>query len=271
MFGLCCPVCGELLKKSDKAYKCKNNHSFDIARQGYVNLLQSGKSKNKRRGDDKLMIEARRDFLNNGYYEPLLKEICSFAEKYTPENPCIIDCGCGDCYYTSKVFDTLKHKNPKIIAVDISKDALIWASKRSRDLTYAAASAFSLPVDDCSCDLLMNVFSPLAPKEYVRVLKRDGCMLRVTPLENHLFELKEVIYSKPYKNPPDNLNIEGLRLVESKNLRYKSEIKSNEDIKNLFKMTPYYYKTSHDDQCKLESVDSLKVSLEFCISAYKPL
>ena len=72
-----CPVCGTPLYKEVGQYKCINNHTFDISRQGYVNLLMSMTSKNKRHGDDKLMVKSRRDFLGNGYYSKLSKEICS--------------------------------------------------------------------------------------------------------------------------------------------------------------------------------------------------
>ena len=64
---LCCPVCGGALEKRAGAYRCQKNHSFDIAKSGYVNLLLN--SSQGHHGDDKLMVRARRDFLDKGYYD----------------------------------------------------------------------------------------------------------------------------------------------------------------------------------------------------------
>ena len=83
---LMCPVCGDSLEFCEKYYKCKRNHSFDISKKGYVNLLMSNASGDKRHGDDKAMAEARRDFLNRGYYFPLAEAISEI---------CATGCQCG--------------------------------------------------------------------------------------------------------------------------------------------------------------------------------
>lgn len=269
MQGLICPVCRQTLTKENRSYKCVNNHCFDIAKQGYVNLLQSQQSKLKRHGDDKLMINSRTEFLNKGYYEPLQKEICKLLNKYLGDNPLIVDAGCGDCYYTAEIEKALNSKNPEIIGIDISKDAVISASKRSKAINLVVAGVFSMPVGDEVCDAVLNVFSPFAPDEYGRVLKNNGVLLRVIPLENHLFELKENVYDTPYKNPAEDTNIDGFELLDNSVLKYTIELNSNEDIESLFKMTPYYYKTSQKDQQKLASLNYLKVSCEFSVLAYK--
>ena len=103
MLNFCCPVCKEELKLDGRTYRCINNHCFDCAKQGYVNLLQSNKSKSKRHGDDKLMIEARTEFLNTDSYKPLCDLMCELLQKYIPQNACVLDAGCGDCYYTEKI------------------------------------------------------------------------------------------------------------------------------------------------------------------------
>ncbi len=82
MLNFCCPVCKEELKLDGRTYRCINNHCFDCAKQGYVNLLQSNKSKSKRHGDDKLMIEARTEFLNTDSYKPLCDLMCELLSFY---------------------------------------------------------------------------------------------------------------------------------------------------------------------------------------------
>lgn len=269
MLKFCCPVCKEELNLDGRTYKCINNHCFDCAKQGYVNLLQSNKSKSKRHGDDKLMIEARTRFLNTNFYKPLCDLMCELLKKYVPQNASVLDAGCGDCYYTEKIEKALTDRNASVVGVDISKSALIAAAKRSKRINLAVASVFSLPVGDLSCDAVLNVFSPFAPEEYARVLKSGGVLLRVIPLENHLFSLKKAIYDNPLKNPEESTEIDGFTLAESQGLKYSIELKSNEQIESLFKMTPYYYKTSRTDQQKVEKLSTLQTEIEFCVLVYK--
>ncbi|RGM16944.1 methyltransferase domain-containing protein [Eubacterium sp. OM08-24] len=269
MLKFCCPVCKEELNLDGRTYKCIKNHCFDCAKQGYVNLLQSNKSKSKRHGDDKLMIEARTRFLNTNFYKPLCDLMCEFLKKYVPQNASVLDAGCGDCYYTEKIEKALADRNASVVGVDISKSALIAAAKRSKSINLAVASVFSLPVGDLSCDAVLNVFSPFAPEEYARVLKSGGVLLRVIPLENHLFSLKKAIYDNPLKNPEESTEIDGFTLAESQELKYSIELKSNEQIESLFKMTPYYYKTSRTDQQKVEKLSTLQTEIEFCVLVYK--
>ena len=271
MLNFCCPVCKEELKLDGRTYRCINNHCFDCAKQGYVNLLQSNKSKSKRHGDDKLMIEARTEFLNTDSYKPLCDLMCELLQKYIPQNACVLDAGCGDCYYTGKIEKALADKNASIAGIDISKFALIAAAKRSKNIRLAVASVFALPTADFSCDAVLNVFSPFAPEEYNRVLKRGGVLLRVIPLENHLFSLKKAVYDNPLKNPKENTDIDGFILAESKELKYSITLDDNREIESLFKMTPYYYKTSRTDQQKLEKLNSLTTESEFCVLVYKKL
>ncbi|WP_440448871.1 putative RNA methyltransferase [Ruminococcus intestinalis] len=271
MLNFCCPVCKEELKLDGRTYRCINNHCFDCAKQGYVNLLQSNKSKSKRHGDDKLMIEARTEFLNTDSYKPLCDLMCELLQKYIPQNACVLDAGCGDCYYTGKIEKALADRNASVVGVDISKSALIAAAKRSKRINLAVASVFSLPVGDLSCDAVLNVFSPFAPEEYARVLKSGGVLLRVIPLENHLFSLKKAIYDNPLKNPEESTEIDGFILAESKELKYSITLDDNREIESLFKMTPYYYKTSRTDQQKLEKLNSLTTEIEFCVLVYKKL
>ena len=117
-----CPICRQPLSLYDKAYKCCNRHSYDISKYGYVNLLMSQKSSKKRHGDDKLMIRSRQEFLNKGYYEPLLKCITEIvSEKADGRNISVLDAGCGDCYYSSFVKENIP--TCEMYGVDISKDA----------------------------------------------------------------------------------------------------------------------------------------------------
>lgn len=271
MSSFICPVCKYELTEYEKLYKCENGHCFDKSKFGYVNLLQSQKSSAKRHGDDRLMVRARRDFLGKGYYGFLMNAVCDICEKYLPDNADILDAGCGECYYSSLIKHKLieKGRNVGFIGVDISKDALEFASKRKSGIKTAVASLFDLPFADESFDGLLNIFSPEADAEFLRVLKKGGIMIRVIPLEEHLYDLKAMIYEKPYKNDVPDADVNGFKHLESIRVCDVIQLDSNEDIQNLFKMTPYYYKTGKDDQQKINSMLSLKTQTEFEIRVYE--
>ncbi|HBL85199.1 MAG: hypothetical protein A2Y17_01190 [Clostridiales bacterium GWF2_38_85] len=269
MNGFICPVCGDNLISDDKCLLCNNRHSFDRAKSGYVNLLLSQQS--KQHGDDKLMVRSRRDFLDKGYYRPLLNAILELLPKYVKSGDCILDAGCGECYYTAGIYKRLKDDGitAKIRGVDISKDALASGAKRCTELVLAVASVYSLPVGNDSTDILLSFFAPYSGNEFLRVLKPGGIFMRVFPLQRHLFSLKSVVYEKPYENKVESYELEGFELIESKESRNKIHLESNEDIRNVFSMTPYYYKTSSDDIKKLDTINELETEIEFGILMYR--
>lgn len=265
-----CPVCGEKLNEEEKLYRCGKGHCFDKSKFGYVNLLMSQKSSAKHHGDDRLMVRARRDFLSKNYYGFLRDSICGICKKYFADGSFILDAGCGECWYSSGILEYLE-SGIEIAGIDISKDALEFASKRKSGIKTAVASLFSIPLADESCDGLLNIFSPEAFDEFRRVLKTGGILIRVIPLEKHLLNLKAAIYDKPYLNEIPDSAIEGFELIEEKELKKMINIKSNEDITALFMMTPYYYKTGKDDQHKLESLESFETQAEFGIRIYRKI
>lgn len=264
-----CPVCKSPLQKTEHTYRCVNGHSFDVAKSGYVNLLPSGGSGHH--GDDKLMVRARRDFLNAGYYDPLSAALCEEVLRFLPSHSVLLDAGCGEGKYTVDLLHALDNngKSVEVIGIDISKDALIYAAKRSSSLHLAAASSAALPLRDASIDCILNVFSPLILGEFSRVLKSPGILVRVIPLEDHLWDLKALVYEKPYPNDVPSPELEGFHLLSSRDLRYRITLDSSKAILSLFQMTPYYYKTGKKDQQKVEMAETLDTVIAFRILIYQ--
>ena len=266
MSSFICPVCNSGISLFERTYKCPNNHCFDLSKDGYVNLLMSQQSSSKRHGDDKLMVRARREFLEKGFYSELREKLCDTLKAQLPENATIIDVGCGEGYYTSEIS---KINDFQIFGIDISKDALRCAAKSIKNGSFAVASAFSLPFADASADCVLSVFAPSAYEEFHRVLKSDGKLIKAIPLEEHLWELKCALYEEPYKNKPEKRNDELFKLVSQEEIKYKTNLTEKEDIGNLFKMTPYYYKTGRADAEKLLSLKSLETTVHFGIEVYE--
>lgn len=253
-----CPVCGNKTFDFENSLRCMLGHSFDKAKEGYVNLLLKNSS-GKRHGDDRLMVEARKNFLDKGYYAPLRQKIGEILG----ENNLVLDSGCGEGYYTSYFAE-----NNTLLGIDISKDAVKAAAKRCKNATFAVASIAQIPLADNSVDAIINIFAPDSPKEFLRILKKGGRLITAQPLKNHLFELKQAIYDNPYKNPPLEFEKEGFKIKSINEVKYKINLETAENIDALFKMTPYYYKTSAADQEKLKNLNSLTLSLEFVITEY---
>lgn len=266
--GFLCPVCGKLLNEEKSLFKCSNVHCFDKSGSGYVNLLITGGKKGH--GDNKLMIKARHNFLKKGYYEDLKNNLCREIKKYVKKGVSILDSGCGDGYYTAGMCDLVSSsEGGEVYAIDVSKEALKIAAKSCKKAKFAVASAYKLPFMEESFDIISSIFSPLAFEEFYRVLKKGGIFITAIPLENHLYQLKKAVYDTPYKNKPESTEQKGFELLNAQEVRREISLESNEDIKNLFMMTPYYYKTSEENQKKLDCLDTLITETEFLILTYK--
>lgn len=271
MSVLICPVCGGMLENTGKSYICPKRHSFDIARSGYVNLLLSKHAGKAVHGDNKLMVQARRDFLDKGWYAPLSEAVCEEALKYAKSGSVVLDAGCGEGYYTSNLrasFDRLDIA-AKMYGVDISKVAAEYAAKRDKSVRFAAASVFHLPVASGSCDMLVTMFAPYCGEEYVRVLKSGGVMIMAIPAENHLWELKQAIYDTPYKNEVKPYELDGFEHVSARRVGFTMELRDSTDIRSLFSMTPYYYKTGKTEQERLEALMELTTQADFEVLTYR--
>lgn len=266
-----CPVCGKVLEINNKNYKCEKGHSFDAAKSGYINLLTSDKMNTKSPGDNKLMVRSRSEFLDKGYYSHLRDALSSVVNSVSSDGDIFLDAGCGEGYYTSRIIEDILSSNKKIRAagIDISKFAADKAAKRSKNIEFAVGSVFHIPFADNSCNILLNVFAPFCQEEYLRILKKNGYMIMTIPDKNHLWEMKKIVYDNPYENSPKTEDIKGFEFIEKLSVKRKIFLKSNDDIINLFAMTPYFYNTSLKDKEKLSKIDNLETQTEFEILIYR--
>lgn len=255
-----CPVCRSPLDDTGKTMRCKNGHSYDISAKGYVNLLRAGKTQ---RGDDIEMISARRRFLSGGHYAPLCLALCDTVKSIPYET--LLDAGCGEGYYTEKICALFDDR--QIYGLDISKKAAEKTSSLCKTAHICAASAYDMPYDDDSFDIILNVFSPLALDEYKRVLKHGGRLVMAVPNPNHLIELKQAVYESVFVKEMKSTALDGFDLMNERCVEYKMEL-SNSELKDLFMMTPYYKKTGMKDKQKLDSIDCLDVTASFTVFDY---
>lgn len=265
----CCPVCGQPLEFNEKEAFCSKGHRYDRARQGYFNLLQSQASSARRHGDDRLMVQARTRFLEQGFYQPLRDCAAAMAVEYTASPCAVLDAGCGEGYYTEAVAAALTDagRKPEIAAVDISRESARAIARRPFSKQAVVASAFRLPVLSGSCDLILDIFAPCAADEFARVLRPGGVLLRAVPMPRHLYGLKAAVYERPYENAPVEQALPGFESIACRELCWELTMNSSEQIGDLFKMTPYYYKTSPADQARVAALSHLTTELAFAVLA----
>lgn len=254
--NLLCPVCGKPLHQDNHTAVCENHHSFDYAKQGYLNLLLK---QSKDHGDNKEMVKARTAFLQTGDYGFLRDNLAEKVNSLHPE--VLADLGCGEGYYTSVLPADTK------FGFDMSREALKHAAKYDKSTQYAVASIFHLPLPDNSCDVCVTCFAPFASSEVERILKQDGYFLFVSPGPKHLMQIKELLYKNPYENEEKDLKT-NMSLIQEETIRNTFHI-LHDDLMNLFTMTPYYHRTKSEDIHKLDAVKEMDVTAEFIIRVYK--
>ncbi|MBQ5823412.1 MAG: methyltransferase domain-containing protein [Clostridia bacterium] len=263
MEALLCPVCKSELTKNGNALRCANTHSFDTAKEGYVNLLTGSKS-GSLIGDNREMARSRKSFLDKGYFEPAAKAVCRELMTLRPET--VLDICCGEGYYTQMIKESCECK---VYGFDISKEMVRLAAKRKCGATFFVANMSDIPLEDNSIDCAVHLFAPLCEKEFLRVIKPGGYLISVCPGTDHLWEMKAVLYDTPYKNEELCPEIDGFTAVKTFNSVHTAKLTCREDIDALFKMTPYYYHTSAQDKEKLLTLDSLKTKIDFYIRIYR--
>ena len=185
----------------------------------------------------------------------------------------IWDVGCGEGFYTSGIFRTLAAagKSPRMAGTDISKPILRSAAKREKGIAWAVASSFHLPAADGAADILLDCFSPLALEEFRRVLRPGGHFLYVVPGPDHLWELKQVLYDRPYPNEEKETPYEGFAYRSIVPVEGTITLPCQADIHALFQMTPYYWKTPKAGAERLAALESLTTRISFRIHIFQKL
>jgi 23S rRNA (guanine745-N1)-methyltransferase len=184
-----CPVCGDTLALTDRTALCPRNHAYDLAKQGYLNLLPSVSQGID--GDSAAMIGARTVFLGGGHYAPI-RDALILAAAGLREDDLVVEVGAGTAYYLAGVLGTAAGRRG--IALDVSRYAARRAAKVDPRIGSVVCDVWrELPLRDGSAQLMLNVFAPRNAAEMARVLAPDGELLVVTPNQQHLEELVDVL------------------------------------------------------------------------------
>jgi 23S rRNA (guanine745-N1)-methyltransferase len=204
-----CPLCHAAFSATGRSLRCVNGHSYDVAHQGYVNLLPGGARPGT--ADTAEMVAARETFLAGGHFAELAAFVCETAERalagletasqrgaaqsagpgWTPAKDvpgCVVEVGAGTGYYLAGLLDRLPGRIG--LALDISKYAARRAARAHERMAAVVCDVWEeLPMADESASLVLDIFAPRNPAEFHRLLRPEGILLVVTPGPDHLREL----------------------------------------------------------------------------------
>ena len=264
---LICPICGQALQRCEREYRCGNRHSFDIARQGYVNLLTVQQKKSLHPGDTREQVLSRRAFLDENHYFPIADTLCRTAAELDAKGP-VLDIGCGEGYYSTKLAAAL---NTELIGLDISKEAVRVAAAKYKNALWLCATAAHLPIADRSVGCITSLFALTMPEEFKRVLKPDGLYFQVLAAQDHLLGLKSIIYPElKLKEKISVPQLPGFQLVRSVPIRFSFTVEGNQ-VRNLLSMTPHVYRISREGAARLAATESLTDTASAVLNVYRPI
>lgn len=254
-----CPLCATPLRLTQKSYTCANRHGFDLAKEGYLNLLPVQFKHSIQPGDNKPMLQARREFLEAGYYQALADAIASIVKTRQPQH--LLDLGCGEGYYS-------RHIEPfcrELHGIDIAKFAVAAAAKKQPNARFIVASANRLPYADRYFDAILRVFAPSNDNELKRILQPSGLLLTVTPGPRHLWQLKEFIYADVREHALENELPPGFERIDTQRLSYAISPAPQHRIA-LLQMTPFAWRANESVQQTIKNAAELRIETDFVLT-----
>ncbi|MEP5766681.1 MAG: putative RNA methyltransferase [Halieaceae bacterium] len=267
--ALRCPLCKLPLKieLATNSLCCGSQHSFDIARQGYVNLLGAQDKRSRDPGDSKAMIRARRDFLEAAYYQQIAAALQELLPTPLAADALVVDAGCGEGYYLQQLATGLGSAGqapPSLLGFDISKWALQAAARRM-EATWLVASNRNIPLEDQSVDVLLSLFGFPDYASFQRVLKPGGLMLVANSGPEHLLELREVIYPR-IKEKPDRQDAAplaaGFSRLAQQPINYRVPSIDQQAISQLLIMTPHLFRATAEGKQRAADLSELALTVD---------
>ena len=272
--ALACPLDGGPLRREGSALRCARGHSFDIASQGYTNLLPVQNKRSRDPGDSKPMVAARQRFLEAGHYAPIAAAVsqATLAGLSGSTPAACLDAGCGEGYYLRQLAAAASQGGERLalLGLDISKWAVLAAAKQEKNATWVVGSNAGLPVLSSSLDRVLCLFGFPVHAEFARVLKPGGALLQVDAGPDHLRELREIIYPslKPARRTDAPL-LAGFAPPHSETLRFAVTLNGTEPIADLLAMTPHLYRASAEGRARAAALTHIELTVDVVLSRFE--
>jgi len=231
-----CPLCGGAFSLREKSFVCEKRHTYDIARQGYVNFVPGQKEMFYK----KELFESRAKVFEADVYAPVVARLSRAIEQFVPKEPSVLlDAGCGEGYYTKNVCDQMAMTR---IGFDLSKDAVRLAAKGRPAAHFFAADLKNIPIRDRSVDVLLDIFTPANYAEFARVLAPEGVLIKLAPRSGYLRELRALAGDSLRHQDYDGGDVERyahekMSILAQEAITYTLPV-SQEIVWHLARMTP---------------------------------
>jgi len=273
MIELICPVrsCSVPLQRDATALSCETGHSFDVAKSGYINLLQPQDKRSARPGDSREAALARRRLFDRGTGTAVLAEIEAIMRGRATKRPLeLLDIGCGEGSHLGSLVARLGAEG---CGVDISSAAIDLAARRYPDLTWIVANADRfIPASDASIDVAISITARLNPEEMARTLRPDGVAIIAVPASDDLQELRELVLGEASEKDRARRVIGEMSnrftLVDQRRAADSVSLE-NPALRDLLLAT--YRGQRRSQSSRLESAAGLTVTLSFDVLVFEPL
>ncbi|NLM72653.1 MAG: hypothetical protein GX184_01280 [Clostridiaceae bacterium] len=272
-----CPVCGKKMFLENRSLICSDRHCFDISKKGHINLLLNAGKQNY----DKELFVSRDIICRKGFFNPLIEALVSVITSHSGTGgkmTRILDAGCGEGFHLTRIIEILNNR-PKVknsntasenqtmdrigmsesrpefgegsnngsrvykgVGIDISKEGILEATKKSKEIIWCVADLAKIPLLDKTMDIILNILSPSNYSEFKRIISDNGILIKVVPGPDYLKELRKVFYEKTDKESYSNTKViehfeRNFNLIDTRQIQYSVKL-DNDELKHLIKMTP---------------------------------
>ena len=267
-----CPICKQSLHVSKhQSLVCKNNHTFDFAKQGYVNLL----TRPIKSQYDKQLFKSRRKLIRDSrLYHKLHKKILEVIAGFVPTSQNqplkVLDAGCGEGSHIEKITIMDSKITMTTVGLDITKEAIQIAARDYEEHLWLVGDLANTPFVDHSFDVILNILSPANYTEFNRILSKGGLVIKIVPRQHYLVEVREVLKGEINEPSYDNEDVvnhfkKHLKLKDQFSLTYEKAVNEAE-FTDLIKMTPLAWRVKDDQfQSLIKQKNKVTIDLEMLI------
>lgn len=270
---ICCPLCNEDIEMGNgNNVICKNNHNFDLAKTGYINLLVGNTKVNYTKEN----FESREAIYKLDIFKEMASKVSEIIyERYLKElstsEVSILDIGCGEGSHTLNIVNSLKKiddKKIQAIGMDIEKEGIKLASKKSAEVIWSVADLAKSPFKSEKIDIITNIFTPSNYNQFKRILKKEGILVKIVPGSEYLKEIRKGLYKNTIKENYSNEKIvdyfeEHFEIIHKENIIKTQKIEKRY-VEQLINMTPLSWGASEESTEKLKK-EIKEITLDWCV------
>ncbi len=269
-----CPLCSSEMKLIDsKSLICNNNHCYDLAKQGYVNML-SHALKTKY---DRQMFASRRIICRKGLFDPMINKIKNLiiaGALSRGEQLKILDAGCGEGSHLAMILEKVTQNSgtaPLGVGLDISKEAIIMASKEYKNIIWCVGDLAGAPFAGGCFDFILNILAPANYAEFKRMISPYGRVIKVIPGRDYLKELRDILYEqtdKQHYSNDDTLELfkSNFALQDVERVHYNVTL-DRTWLEPLLQMTPLTWGATQERLLKAQQEELSHVTIDLTILA----